>query len=139
MSDSVQATIKDIEWMAGAWRGALGPQTVQEEWRLLPGGILSTMATLSTDTEVNMIELIAIGEENGSLALHLRQHSPTLEVRYTDDLHLQACDAQSVRFRSPNADAHIKELEYRLLPDQSLQVELTMGPDAVLVALLQRP
>lgn len=138
MSDLIQATIKDIEWMAGPWRGALGPQTVQEEWRLLPGGVLSTMATLSTEAEVNMIELIAIGEEAGSLALHLRQHSPTLEVRYTDDLNLHACDAESVRFRSPNADAHIKELEYRLLPNENMQVELTMGADAVLVAVLQR-
>lgn len=137
MSDTVKAAIKDIEWMAGPWQGALGPQSVTEEWRQSPGGVLSTMVTLCSDSGVNLIELIAICEEEESLALHLRQFSAELELRYSDDLQLKACDHQAVRFRS--AGAHIEELEYRLMPDQSMQVELTMGAGGVLAASLQRP
>jgi hypothetical protein len=137
LSESIPATLQDIQWMVGPWTGELGAQTVEEAWRAPQGGVMSTMITLGSAAGIDMIELIAIREEGDSLVLHLRQFSPALELRHSDDMRLQACDAQSVRFVSPGAP--IEGLAYRQSADQTMQVEVTVAGGAVLVAKLQRP
>ncbi len=136
MSNSVSGSLSDIAWMVGPWAGSLGPQTVEEAWSRPDGGVMSTMVRLGSADSVDMIELIAIREVGETLVLHLRQFGPDLSVRHTDDMRLDACDAQSVSFVSPGAA--IEGLAYTRLDDQTMRVEVTITGGTVLAADLSR-
>lgn len=131
------ATLQDLHWMVGAWAGSLGPQHVAEAWSEPHAGSMSTMVRLTTDTDVAMIELIAIREEGETLVLHLRQFSPALETRLSQDMPLAGITPDSVSFSGP-ADSTIKGLAYRRVDDNQMAVDVTIADGVVVTASLQR-
>ena len=90
---------------------------------------MDTMIRLSSAEGVQMIELIVIREvpvfdgEN-TLALHLRQFSPALELRASQDMLLQDISTQSVSFVSDEGSG-IKQLAYTRIAQDHLKVEVT--------------
>ncbi len=131
------ATLADISWMSGGWAGDLGPQHVEESWSQPSSGTMATMVRLMTDTQTLMIELIVIREEAQSLVLHLRQFSPALEERLTQDMPITDLAPDHVSFRA-SADSHITQLTYRRTDDQTMEVDVTTGDGTVLTAALRR-
>ena len=137
MSTTPQATLDDLSWMIGPWRGALGAQTVMEEWSAPLGGNMSTMVRLCGPDAVDMIELIAIREVDNSLLLHLRQFNPELSIVRDQNMPLDAIDPAGVKFIAPGEG--IEALGYYKEDDGGMRVEVTVTGGMVLAANLQRP
>ena len=127
---TITASIESLSWMAGSWKGLLGEQTVEETWSPPEMSSMDTMIRLSTPEGVQMIELIVIREvrvfegEN-TLVLHLRQFSPALELRASQDMQLQDISTQSVSFVSDESSG-IKKLVYTRIAQDHLKVEVTV-------------
>jgi len=134
---NIKATLEDLRWMCGGWKGGLGPQIVEERWSEPTVGTMSTMVRLTTVTETVMIELINIRETDGSLMLHLRQFSPALELVLTQDMPLAALTDNSVAFDGPEG-GHIQQLGYRSIDAESMEVDVTLLEGPVLTAGLKR-
>ena len=125
----ISKSIESLSWMAGSWKGSLDEQTVEETWSPPEMGSMDTMIRLSSPEGVQMIELIVIrevrvSEGNNTLALHLRQFSPALELRARQDMELQDISPQSVSFFA-DANSDIKQLSYTRITQDQLRVELT--------------
>jgi hypothetical protein len=122
--------LESLSWMAGSWKGSLGEQTVEETWSPPEMASMDTMIRLSSPEGVQMIELIVIREvrvfegEN-TLVLHLRQFSPALELRASQDMQLQDISTQSVSFVSDESSG-IKKLVYTRIAQDHLKVEVTV-------------
>ena len=133
---SVSATIDQVSWLSGTWRGSLGDQTVEESWSAPVGGMMGTMVRLSTGERVDMVELITIREDDGTLVLHVRQFSPSLELRLAQDMPLERLGVGVARFVAPDGAA-IPVVEYQRDGDD-LRVAVTLGNGATLTAELER-
>lgn len=138
---TTQPGIESLSWMVGSWNGALGPQTVEETWSSPRAGSMDAMIRLSTRQGVQMIELIVIREVEladgeDSLVLHLRQFSPTLELRTSQDMSLQAIAVQSVSFVAEDSAA-IHQLTYTLVAKDHLAVDVSFANGEAFTAHLQ--
>jgi hypothetical protein len=133
--------IESLSWLVGSWRGTFGPQTVEETWSSPRAGSMEAMIRLSTAEGVQMIELVVIREVQvadgkGGLMLHLRQFSPTLELRASQDMQRQAKAAQSVSFVG-DENAAIQQLTYTRMAQDHLKAEVTAANGDVFTAHLQ--
>jgi len=129
--------LASLQWMVGEWRGKLGERTVEEAWSAPNGGHMSAMVRLSNAAGIDMVELIAIEENDGGLMLYLRQFSPALEPRLSQDMPLEALAESSVSFTA-NADAVIKRLVYTLIEQETMRIDVTVADGKVLSAYLKR-
>jgi hypothetical protein len=132
--------IESLSWMVGSWRGSLGPQVVEETWSSPRAGSMEAMVRLSTPEGVHMIEFIAIREvrlEGGedSLMLHLRQFSPELELRNSQDMRQEM--AQGMVSFVADEGAAIQKLSYTRTAQDHIKAEVTMATGDVYTALLQ--
>ena len=138
---TITASIESLSWMAGSWKGLLGKQIVEETWSPPDMASMDTMIRLSSPEGVQMIELIVIREvpvfegEN-TLVLHLRQFSPALELRASQDMQLQHISTQSVSFVA-DASPGIKQLAYTRIAQDHLKVALTVGTGDVFTVNLR--
>jgi hypothetical protein len=135
------ASIESLSWMVGNWKGSLGAQTVEETWSPPEMASMDTMIRLSSPEGVQMIELIVIrevlvSEGKNTLILHLRQFSPTLELRASQDMQLQDISTQSVSFVSDESSG-IKKLVYTRIAQDHLKVEVTVVTGDVFTANLR--
>jgi len=135
LDTTIPATLADLQWLCGRWHGTLGPQRVEEAWSQAAGGTMSTMARVTTDTETVLIELIAIREAEQTLLLHLRQFSPALELRLSQDMPLVELSSDKASFLGPQ-DSGISRLTYRLVAAGQLEVDVAMAGGPVLTAAL---
>lgn len=137
---ATSATLDSLSWMVGAWRGALGPQTVEESWSIPHKGSMETMIRLSSPGGVQMIELIVIrevtdSEGKPSLMLHLRQFSPALEERTNQDMRLGHITEHQVSFVA-DGNASVPKLSYELLGAGHMKVQVTIVTGDVVTAEL---
>jgi hypothetical protein len=133
--------LESLSWMVGSWTGSLGPQTVEETWSSPRAGNMNAGIRLSTPEGVQMMEFIVIREvhvANGedSLMLHLRQFSPELELRNSQDMQLKAIATQSVTFATAEPTA-LKQLRYTGVAQGQLSIEVTMANGNVFTAHLE--
>jgi hypothetical protein len=134
--------LESLSWMVGSWTGSLGPQTVEETWSSPRAGNMNAGIRLSTPEGVQMMEFIVLREvqvANGkpSLMLHLRQFSPELDLRNSQDFQMQSIAAQSVTFATAEPTA-VKRLTYTGVSQDQLQIEVTIATGEVFTAHLQR-
>ncbi len=134
---AMAATLDDIAWMVGSWEGSLGSQRLQEAWSEPAGGHMSTMVRLTTNNETVMVELIAIREVDDSLVLYLRQFSPSLEPRLTQNMPMTNLKSGSVTFSAPESPS-IVALTYRSIGPDSMEIDVTVTGGAVLTAVVKR-
>lgn len=66
------ATIDQVNWIAGHWRGEAMGGLVEEIWSPPLGGAMMGSFKLVTDDAVNFYELETISEVNGSLVLKIK-------------------------------------------------------------------
>ena len=128
--------LEDLNWMVGPWRGQLGDQTVEESWSPAFAESMSTMVRLSSEHSLDMIELIEIRQTDATLALHLRQFRPSLELYYSGDFEAEFCDERGVRFIAPGD--RIESLSY-LQQESGMRVEVGIRGGIVVSADLARP
>ena len=72
------ATVADVGWLTGQWRGEGFGGTVEEIWAAPLGGAMVGMFRLVKPQGPVFYELLTMVEEQGSLALRLKHFQPDL-------------------------------------------------------------
>ena len=80
-ADNPAAKVTDLAWMTGHYSGALGPGTLEENWAKPDGGSIASLVRSTSGGATNMIELIVVEEEAGSLTLRIKQWNPGMDER----------------------------------------------------------
>ncbi len=71
-NSSPKASVNDVAWIAGHWKGKAFGGEVEEIWTPPSGGSMMCAFKLVVDSKVKFYEFIAIIEENESLILRLK-------------------------------------------------------------------
>ena len=75
---SPKATIEDVAWIAGYWRGEAMGGFTEEIWSRPFGGSMTASFKHVVNNKVNFYELETISEINGSLILKIKHFDATL-------------------------------------------------------------
>ena len=75
------ATVSDLAWMTGHYKGNMGSGALEENWAEPQGGSIASLVRSTGGGATNMIELIVIEEDGDSLSLRLKQWNPGMEPR----------------------------------------------------------
>lgn len=76
---SPTASIEDLAWIEGSWKGeALGGQT-EEVWAAPSAGSMMGMFKLISEGEISFYEILTITEQSGSLLLRLKHFDKELK------------------------------------------------------------
>lgn len=78
-TSSPEATLSDVAWIEGHWRGKAFGGTVEEIWSPPLGDSMMFSFKLVADNKVKFYELGAISEENGTLMLRLKHFGSQLK------------------------------------------------------------
>lgn len=116
-----EASIEQIDWLVGTWRGAGFGGQVEECWA--PSSAGSKLATfrLERDGRARFYEFLVLAEEAGSLSLKLKHFSPDLVGWEERDGHVSF---PLVRIE-PGA-AYFHGLTYRLDDTGRLHIYMTL-------------
>ena len=77
---SQPASIEDVAWLAGNWKGEGFGAIVEEAWAPPLGGTMMGMFRLVNDDKVNFYELMLIQEDEGTLVLRVKHFSSEFEA-----------------------------------------------------------
>lgn len=69
------ATVEDVAWLAGAWRGEAFGGTFEETWNPPSGGAMVGMFKLLQDGEIQMYEIMRIAPVDGAVVLEVKHFS----------------------------------------------------------------
>ena len=124
------ATVDDLAWMTGHYKGSTGAGTLEERWaRPLGGSIAALVRSTDGGGATNMIELISVEEEGGSLMLRLKQWDPGMSPRADgfEVMELIEVGDKKVVFRN-TGDGGIQQLGYSLAGDQfTISIKTAQG------------
>lgn len=76
---SPRATLQDITWIQGHWRGEAFGGIVEEIWTPPLGGSMMCAFKLVVNNEVRFYEIVTLSEENGTLMLRLKHFHKDLK------------------------------------------------------------
>ena len=76
---SPKATLQDISWIAGHWRGQAFGGITEEIWSPPLGGTMMAVFKHVKDDQVTFYEIITITEEEGTLILRLKHFHQSLK------------------------------------------------------------
>ncbi|MDO8908774.1 MAG: DUF6265 family protein [Pseudohongiella sp.] len=109
------ATIDQLQWMTGNYAGALGPNTLEENWIAAQAGSIAAMVRMTGPTGTSMFEMITIEEVDGSLVLHLQQFDPGFQPRTPEPLKMELAMIMENHVHFNNVgDSGMKSLGYTL-------------------------
>lgn len=75
---SPNASIEDVAWIQGYWKGEAFGGISEEVWTPPLGGSMNCIYKSVVDGKVNFYEMLSIMEENGSLVLKLKHFNPDM-------------------------------------------------------------
>ena len=76
VSESPSATLEDVTWIQGHWRGEAFGGQIEEIWSPALGGSMMGSFKMVMKGEVSFYELMHIQEKNGTLLLQIRHFNP---------------------------------------------------------------
>ena len=123
------ATIGDLAWMSGHYKGDTGNGTLEENWAEPVGGSIASLVRSTADGATNMIELIVVEEEGDSLTLRLKQWDPGMKPRADgfQVFELIEIGDKKVVFRNAG-EGGLQRLGYSLVGDRfTISVETAQG------------
>ena len=120
------ASVQDLAWMTGTWKGALGPGTLEETWATPDGGVMAALVRGTSNGKNNMVELIVIEEENDSLVLRLQQWNPGFDPRTEgpQSFALKESTDRKVVFEA-TSEGSLKTLGYSRPADDEFVISIT--------------
>ena len=129
------ATIDQLEWMTGNYAGALGPNTLEENWIAAEAGSIAAMVRMTGPNGTSMFEMITIEEADGSLVLHLQQFDPGFQPRTPEPMKMELAMIMDNHVHFTNVgDTGMKSLGYTLSGDTfTIHVEQATGQKMDLV------
>ena len=72
----VKATVQQLDWIAGAWRGTLGDRTIEQHWSAPAGSSIVAMYRSIRNNQVQLYELLAIEQEGDAVVLRIKHFAP---------------------------------------------------------------
>lgn len=115
-----QATMAQVEWIAGVWTGARGSSTIEERWTPPAGGSMLAISRTLRDGLQSAFEFLCIVERDGGLVYTAMPNGRTPATDFT----LTKVDASSATFENPAHDFP-KMIRYTKLPDGSLEATIS--------------
>jgi hypothetical protein len=115
-AQKAQATMAQVEWIAGVWSGARGNTTIEERWTPPAGGSMLAISRTLRDGLQSAFEFLCIVERDGGLVYSAMPNGRTPATDFT----LTKIDATSATFENPAHDFP-KMIRYTKLPDGSLE------------------
>ncbi|HEV3482437.1 MAG TPA: DUF6265 family protein [Candidatus Acidoferrales bacterium] len=112
-----QPALADFAWLAGEWHGTWGPRLATEAWTPPHAGVMLGSFQLSENGKTLVLELLSLTEDDGTLKLHIRHFTPSLDAWEKQDpvtLNLQSADATTAVFENP-ADGEPKTATFTRL------------------------
>ena len=116
------ASLADVAWLVGHWRGEALGGTVDEVWSSPRGDAMMGMFRLAHGDSVVFYELLTLVESEGSLSLRLKHFNADLTGWEKQD---EVRVFPLVR-RTPEA-MYFHGMTFRPLGDDSLRIDLAMG------------
>jgi hypothetical protein len=134
------ATVADLAWMTGSWKGALGPGTLEENWARPDAGSMAALVRGTGGGKTNMIELIVIEETEGSLVLRLQQWNPGFQPRTPGPQEMQLVEIaeREASFEATGEGGGLRKLTYSRPADDTFVVAVVTAQGAELAFELKR-
>ncbi len=115
------ATLADMTWLIGHWKGTGLGGVSEEIWADPVGGVMMGMYRLVTDGKPSFYEFMHLAEDQGSLTLKLKHFNPDLTAWEEKD--------RFVSFplvKLGDKEAFFSGLTFRLLADGKLEIFLAL-------------
>ncbi len=132
------ASVQSLKWMAGTWAGPLGDSTIEEAWTEPSNGSIAAVVRFTKENATQMVELIVVTEEDGTLVLRLQQFSaqsaPLKESVAT--LYLTGQKDQQATFTAEDLSGGLKQLVYTREDEHTFSVEVTLAEGNSFKALM---
>jgi hypothetical protein len=129
------ANISQLSWMTGNYAGAVGPNTLEENWIGAQAGSIAAMVRMTGPNGTSMFEMITIEEVDGSLVLHIQQFDPGFKPRTPEPMKMELAMIANnhVHFNNTGSTG-MKSLGYTLSGDTfTIHVEQPDGQKRDLV------
>jgi hypothetical protein len=72
----ITATVDQLGWIAGPWRGTLGDRTIEQHWMAPQGGSMVAMYRSIRDNRATLYELLAIEQLGNQVWLRIKHFAP---------------------------------------------------------------
>ena len=76
VAPKLKATVDQLAWIAGAWKGTLNDRTIEQTWSAPLGGSMLAMYRSVRDNKVTLYELLAFEPEGDGVALRIKHFAP---------------------------------------------------------------
>ena len=130
-AEGPSAKISDLAWMSGHWSGSMGPNgTLEETWIQPTAKSIASLVRSTNADATNMIELIVIEEENGTLMLRVQQWNPGFAPRSPSPQVMKLVESSENKVKFENTgEGGMKTLGYsRPAPDKFvISIETAQG------------
>ena len=129
--EAVKGSISDLAWMTGSYAGAVGPQTLEENWIQATDGSIASLVRMTGEGKTSMIELIVVEQDGESLVLHIQQWDPgyTPRPQGAQKMKLAALGDKSVTFAATGAGG-MKKLSYSKPTPDAFNIDIETGEGA---------
>ncbi len=98
-----KATLADMAWLEGRWRGEWGPRIAEQVWTGPKAGVMTGVFRLVENDKALVIELFTIVEKPEGLNFYIRHFTPELVAWERSEparLNLVSLDAKKVDFEN---------------------------------------
>lgn len=104
VSASIIATVGDLRWLEGTWRGEWGPRVAQQVWMAPQAGVMTGVFSLMETDKVLVIELFTILQTPGGVEFNIRHFTPELNAwEKGDPTRLTLASFDNTNFEFDNA------------------------------------
>jgi hypothetical protein len=76
MPGGIKASVDQLAWIAGPWRGTLGDRTIEQHWMSPIGGSMVAMYRSIREGRATLYELLAIEQQGDQVWLRIKHFSP---------------------------------------------------------------
>ncbi|MEZ5598861.1 MAG: DUF6265 family protein [Pseudomonadales bacterium] len=131
-------TVNDLAWMTGYWRGPVGEATMEENWNAPLGGTMSSAVRMAGAASTQMLEMVIIREQDGTLVLALQQFNPDYTPRTPapQTMTLASLGERTVSFAPADGSPGLQRLTYSRSADDVFTVEAQLPDGSVFRAPL---
>lgn len=125
-SPGAAASLDELTWMVGNWKGPAMGGTLEERWAPADGKTMSALVRSTASGATNMVEVIVISETEDGLELRLRQFDPDLTPRTPEPavFALESMDERSVTWKNTASEGPLATLTYASPSEDTFQVKI---------------
>ena len=123
------ASLDDLSFLSGHWRGGAGEMTFEEIWSAPGGGVMTGMARGHTGQRLNVLEYIVVSEEDGRLLMRFKHFNADYSTWETDgplELVLTRIATDDAIFEATRDDAEVASIRYWKPTEETLQADVVL-------------